>query len=134
MTNEFKKKLGEGGFGSVFSGKLPSTNGVPVAVKVLKDLKGTGEDFVNEVGTIGRIHHVNVVRLLGFSAEGGKRALIYELMPNGSLENFMTSKDQSYDNNTSFDWEKLRNIITEKLFWPNALAMRVLIESKETTV
>ncbi|KAM2895620.1 hypothetical protein FF1_010704 [Malus domestica] len=108
MTNGFKKKLGEGSFGSVYSGELP-TNGVPVAVKVLSDSKGNGEDFVNEVGTIGRIHHVNVVRLLGFSAEGGKRALIYELMPNGSLENFITYKDRS--NNTSFDWQKLHNIV-----------------------
>ncbi|KAM5561768.1 rust resistance kinase Lr10 [Rosa sericea] len=111
MTNGFRKKLGEGGFGSVFSGKLPS-NGVPVAIKVLKDSKGNGDDFVNEVGTIGRIHHVNVVRLLGFSAEGGKRALIYEDMPNSSLEKFITSKDQLSDNNASFDWMKLRNIIT----------------------
>ncbi|CAN6582237.1 unnamed protein product [Malus baccata var. baccata] len=108
MTNGFKKKLGEGGFGSVYSGELP-VNGVPVAVKVLSDSKGNGEDFVNEVGTIGRIHHVNVVRLLGFSAEVGKRALLYELMPNRSLENFITSKDQS--NNTLFDWQKLHNIV-----------------------
>ncbi|KAM1468619.1 hypothetical protein ACFX2I_033558 [Malus domestica] len=108
MTNGFKKKLGEGGFGSVYSGELP-INGVPVAVKVLSDSKGNGEDFVNEVGTIGRIHHVNVVRLLGFSAEVGKRALLYELMPNRSLENFITSKDQS--NNTLFDWQKLHNIV-----------------------
>ncbi|KAL6206442.1 hypothetical protein ACLB2K_023690 [Fragaria x ananassa] len=107
MTNGFRKKLGDGGFGSVFSGKLPS-NGVPVAIKVLKDSKGNGDDFVNEVGTIGRIHHVNMVRLLGFSAEEGKRALIYEDMPNSSLEKFITSKD----NNASFDWMKLRNIIT----------------------
>ncbi|KAL6132476.1 hypothetical protein ACLB2K_064719 [Fragaria x ananassa] len=107
MTNGFRKKLGDGGFGSVFSGKLPS-NGVPVAIKVLKDSKGNGDDFVNEVGTIGRIHHVNVVRLLGFSAQEGKRALIYEDMPNSSLEKFITSKD----NNASFDWMKLRNIIT----------------------
>ncbi|XP_062002584.1 rust resistance kinase Lr10-like [Rosa rugosa] len=107
MTNGFKRKLGEGGFGSVFRGKLPS-NGVLVAVKVLKDSKGNGEDFVNEVGTIGRIHHVNVVRLLGFSAEGGKRALIYELMPNSSLEKFISS---ARFNNTPFDWEKLCNII-----------------------
>ncbi|KAM5561774.1 rust resistance kinase Lr10-like [Rosa sericea] len=107
MTNGFKKKLGEGGFGSVFSGKLPS-NGVPVAIKVLKDSKGNGDDFVNEVGTIGRIHHVNVVRLLGFSAEGGKRALIYELMPNSSLEKFISS---ARSNDTPFDWEKLHNII-----------------------
>ncbi|ONI05041.1 hypothetical protein PRUPE_6G352900 [Prunus persica] len=107
ITNGFKKKLGEGGFGSVFRGKLP--NGVPVAVKVLGDSKGNGEDFVNEVGTIGRIHHVNVVRLLGFSAEAGKRAVIYELMPNRSLEKFISSKDQS--NNALFDWEKLDNIV-----------------------
>ncbi|KAM5561751.1 rust resistance kinase Lr10 [Rosa sericea] len=110
MTNEFKKKLGEGGFGSVFSGKLPN-NGVPVAVKVLKDSKGSGEDFVNEVGTIGRIHHVNVVRLLGFSAEGGNRALIYELMPNRSLEKFIKSRG-SNKSGISFNWEKLCNIIT----------------------
>ncbi|TQD84852.1 hypothetical protein C1H46_029572 [Malus baccata] len=106
MTNGFKNKLGEGGFGSVYSGELP-TNGVPVVVKVLSDSKGNGEDFVNEVGIIGRIHHVNVVRLLAFSAEGGKRALIYELMPNGSLENFITFKDQS--NNTSFDYVWTQN-------------------------
>ncbi|PRQ41670.1 putative glycerophosphodiester phosphodiesterase, protein kinase RLK-Pelle-LRK10L-2 family [Rosa chinensis] len=110
MTNEFKKKLGEGGFGSVFSGKLPN-NGVPVAVKVLKDSKGSGEDFVNEVGTIGRIHHVNVVRLLGFSAEGGNRALIFELMPNRSLEKFIKSTG-SNKSRSSFNWEKLCNIIT----------------------
>ncbi|PRQ41675.1 putative glycerophosphodiester phosphodiesterase, protein kinase RLK-Pelle-LRK10L-2 family [Rosa chinensis] len=110
MTNGFKKKLGEGGFGSVFSGKLP-TNGVPVAIKVLKDSEGNGDDFVNEVGTIGRIHHVNVVRLLGFSAEGGKRALIYELMPNSSLGKFITSRG-SNKSSSSFNWEKLCNIIT----------------------
>ncbi|KAM5561746.1 rust resistance kinase Lr10-like [Rosa sericea] len=110
MTNGFKKKLGEGGFGSVFSGKLPS-NGVPVAIKVLKDSKGNGDDFVNEVGTIGRIHHVNVVRLLGFSAEGGKRALIYEHMPNRSLEKFIKSRG-SNESSSSFNWEKLCNIIT----------------------
>ncbi|XP_062003347.1 rust resistance kinase Lr10-like [Rosa rugosa] len=110
MTNGFKKKLGEGGFGSVFSGKLPS-NGVPIAVKVLKDSKGSGEDFVNEVGTIGRIHHVNVVPLLGFSAEGGNRALIYELMPNRSLEKFIKSRG-SNNSSSSFNWEKLCNIIT----------------------
>ncbi|XP_062004693.1 rust resistance kinase Lr10-like [Rosa rugosa] len=110
MTNGFKKKLGEGGFGSVFSGKLPS-NGVPVAIKVLKDSKGNGDNFVNEVGTIGRIHHVNVVRLLGFSAEGGKHALIYEHMPNRSLEKFIKSRG-SNNSRSSFNWEKLCNIIT----------------------
>ncbi|XP_024172605.1 rust resistance kinase Lr10 isoform X1 [Rosa chinensis] len=109
MTDGFKKKLGEGGFGSVFLGKLP--NGVQVAVKVLNGSKRSGEDFINEVGTIGRIHHVNVVRLLGFSAEGCKRALIYEFMPNKSLEKFITSRE-SNNNDTTFDWKKLQHIIT----------------------
>ncbi|XP_050377636.1 rust resistance kinase Lr10-like [Argentina anserina] len=108
MTKGFKKNLGEGGFGSVFLGKLP--NGDQVAVKVLNGSKGNGDDFVNEVGTIGRIHHVNVVRLLGFSAEGCKHALIYEFMPNKSLEKFITSRE-SNNNDTTLDWKKLQHII-----------------------
>uniref|UniRef100_A0A6N2MGC7 Protein kinase domain-containing protein n=1 Tax=Salix viminalis TaxID=40686 RepID=A0A6N2MGC7_SALVM len=58
-------------------------------------LKTNGQDFINEVATIGRIHHVNVVHLLGFSVEGSKRALIYEFMPNGSLERYIFSRQGS---------------------------------------
>ncbi|XP_017216201.1 rust resistance kinase Lr10 isoform X3 [Daucus carota subsp. sativus] len=86
-TNGFKDKLGEGGFGTVYKGKLRS--GLIVAVKVLSNYKASGEDFINEVGTIGRIHHVNIVRLVGFCAEGNKRALVYEFMPNGSLDRYI---------------------------------------------
>nr|CAD1823651.1 unnamed protein product [Ananas comosus var. bracteatus] len=95
ITDHFKSKLGEGGFGSVFKGTLPS--GLPVAVKVLKKNTGGGDggEFVNEVGTIGRIHHVNIVRLLGFCADGLRRALIYEFMPNESLEKFISSSSPS---------------------------------------
>ncbi|PON72106.1 Mitogen-activated protein kinase kinase kinase [Parasponia andersonii] len=70
MTQGFKDKLGEGGYGSVHKGKLRS--GHLVAVKMLSTSKGNGEDFINEVATIGRIHHVNVVRLIGFCVEGSK--------------------------------------------------------------
>ncbi|KAF4388055.1 hypothetical protein F8388_014738 [Cannabis sativa] len=69
MTKFFKIKLGEGGFSSVYKGKLRS--GHYVAVKMLSKSKTSGEDFINEVATIGRIHHVNVVRLVGFCVEGG---------------------------------------------------------------
>ena len=55
--------------------------------------KVNGQDFVNEVTTIGRIHHLNVVQLLGFCIEGSKRALIYEFMPNGSLDKYIFSKE-----------------------------------------
>lgn len=90
MTKSFSKKLGHGGYGKVFKGQLG--NGRLVAVKLLNESKGNGEEFVNEVASIGRTYHVNIVNLLGFCSEGRKRALIYEFMPNGSLEKFIFSE------------------------------------------
>ena len=91
MTRGFKDKLGEGGYGSVYKGKLRS--GRFVGIKMLGKSKASGQDFINEVGTIGRIHHVNVVQLIGYCAEGSKRALVYEFMPNGSLDRHIFSKE-----------------------------------------
>ncbi|XP_042487318.1 LEAF RUST 10 DISEASE-RESISTANCE LOCUS RECEPTOR-LIKE PROTEIN KINASE-like 2.1 [Macadamia integrifolia] len=105
MTNKFTEKLGEGGFGSVFKGKLIS--GGLVAIKMLGKSKANGQDFINEVATIGRIHHVNVVRLIGFCSEGSKRALIYEFMPNGSLDKYIYS-EEGVENFLS--WEKIYEI------------------------
>ncbi|KAL4594959.1 hypothetical protein ACB092_12G056600 [Castanea dentata] len=93
MSKGFKDKLGEGGYGSVYRGKLES--GPLVAIKMLGNPKANGQEFINEVATIGRIHHVNVVQLIGFCAEGPKRALIYEFMPNGSLEKYIFSQEES---------------------------------------
>uniref|UniRef100_A0A6M2EX70 Protein kinase domain-containing protein n=1 Tax=Populus davidiana TaxID=266767 RepID=A0A6M2EX70_9ROSI len=93
ITNGFKDKLGEGGFGSVFKGKLRS--GRFAAVKLFEKSKANGQDFINEVATIGRIHHVNIVQLIGYTVEGSNRALIYEFMPNGSLEKYIFSKEGS---------------------------------------
>ncbi|XP_058724642.1 LEAF RUST 10 DISEASE-RESISTANCE LOCUS RECEPTOR-LIKE PROTEIN KINASE-like 2.1 isoform X2 [Vicia villosa] len=93
MAGGFKDKLGKGGFGSVFKGHLRS--GPCVAIKMLDNSKGSGQDFINEVTTIGRIHHLNVVQLLGFCIEGSKRALVYEFMPNRSLDQFIFSKEGS---------------------------------------
>ncbi|KAM3198415.1 hypothetical protein ACQJBY_073519 [Aegilops geniculata] len=87
IARRFKDKLGQGGFGSVYKGELP--NGVPVAVKMLESSTGEGEEFINEVATIGLIHHANIIRLLGFCSEGMRRALIYEFMPNESLEKYI---------------------------------------------
>jgi serine/threonine protein kinase len=78
MTKSFKNKLGEGGYGSVYEGELRSKR--KVAVKVLTKSQTNGQDFINEVATIGRIRHVNVVQLIGFCAERTKQALIYEFM------------------------------------------------------
>jgi serine/threonine protein kinase len=93
ISRRFKEKIGQGRFGSVYKGELP--NGVPVAVKMLENSTGEGEAFINEVATIGLIHHANIVRLLGFCSEGTRRVLIYEFMPNKSLEKYIFSHDSS---------------------------------------
>ncbi|XP_042379376.1 rust resistance kinase Lr10-like [Zingiber officinale] len=93
MTGHFREKLGQGGFGAVFKGHIMGT--YPVAVKLLGGSNFHGQDFINEVATIGRIHHLNVVRLLGFCSEGSKRALVYEFMPNGSLDRYIFSSQSN---------------------------------------
>ncbi|KAF6171581.1 hypothetical protein GIB67_018105 [Kingdonia uniflora] len=108
MTDSFKDKLGQGGFGGVFKGKL--MDGRLVAVKVMKESKGDGEDFINEVASISRTSHVNVVSLLGFCFDGSKRALIYEFMPNGSLEKFIYTY-KPLESSSSLPWEKLYAIV-----------------------
>ncbi|XP_014503367.1 rust resistance kinase Lr10-like [Vigna radiata var. radiata] len=93
MAGGFKEKLGEGGFGSIFKGKLRT--GSSVAIKILDKSKGKGQDFISEVAIIGKIHHQNVVQLIGFCVHGSKRYLVYEFMPNGSLDKFIFSTDRS---------------------------------------
>ena len=108
MTSSFVNILGQGGFGYVYRGKLPD-DGRLVAVKVLKESKGDGEEFMNEVASISRTSHVNVVTLLGFCYERNKRALIYEFMPNGSLDSFISDKGSPHTN-CRLEWKKLYEI------------------------
>ncbi|KAH0718185.1 hypothetical protein KY285_014216 [Solanum tuberosum] len=108
ITDDFNEKLGEGSYGTVYKGKLSSE--IYVAVKVLRDSKGKGEEFINEIGTIGRIHHVNVVRLVGFCADGFRRALIYEYLPNDSLERFILPVSSSPGSVSLISWNKLQHI------------------------
>ncbi|ONK63195.1 uncharacterized protein A4U43_C07F12380 [Asparagus officinalis] len=84
MTNDFSERLGGGGFGSVFKGMLPDS--AIVAVKKLEGVLQGEKQFRSEVSTIGVIQHVNLVRLLGFCSEGTNKLLVYEYMPNGSLD------------------------------------------------
>ncbi|GKV46641.1 hypothetical protein SLEP1_g53615 [Rubroshorea leprosula] len=105
ITNQFKDKLGQGAYETVFKGRLP--NDVLVAVKVLNNFKATREEFINEVGSMCRIHHVNVTCLIGFCADGNKRALVYKYMLNESLEKFIfATSDQTH----SLSWGKVQDI------------------------
>lgn len=104
-TDNFTVKLGQGGFGSVYLGKLPDST--RVAVKKLEGIGQGKKEFRSEVTIIGSIHHVHLVRLRGFCAEGAHRLLAYEYMANGSLDRWIF-----HDNDEGFqlDWDKRYNI------------------------
>ncbi|ONM30178.1 PR5-like receptor kinase [Zea mays] len=104
ITSCINNKLGEGGYGVVFKGMLDDSR--LVAVKFLHDSKGDGEEFVNEVMSIGRTSHINIVSLFGFCLEGSKRALIYEYMPNGSLDKYIYSDNPK----EVLGWDRLYTI------------------------
>ncbi|KAK1412332.1 hypothetical protein QVD17_33497 [Tagetes erecta] len=107
-TNDFSEenKLGRGGFGTVYKGKLEDGN--PIAVKRLAWDSGQGDlEFKNEVLLVAKLQHRNLVRLLGFSIEGSERLLIYEFMPNASLDQFIFDPTKR----VILDWEKRYNII-----------------------
>ncbi|XP_073310147.1 rust resistance kinase Lr10-like [Primulina huaijiensis] len=101
MTRRFREKLGQGGYGSVYKGKLRSGN--IAAVKVLSKPSTNGQEFINEVATMGRIHHINVVKLVGYCAERSKCALVYDFMPNGSLEKYIYSEKTK---GSSLSWDR----------------------------
>ncbi|XP_018720682.2 G-type lectin S-receptor-like serine/threonine-protein kinase SD2-5 [Eucalyptus grandis] len=107
ITNGFDRKLGEGGFGSVFEGTL--RDGTKVAVKRLDGFGQVKKSFLAEVETIGSIHHVNLVRLMGFCAEKSHRLLIYEYMSNGSLDRWIFHKS----NECVLDWQQRKKIILD---------------------
>ncbi|KAL0315768.1 UNVERIFIED_CONTAM: Receptor-like serine/threonine-protein kinase ALE2 [Sesamum radiatum] len=92
--------LGEGGFGRVFSGVLE--DGTKVAVKVLKryDQQG-GREFLAEVEMLSRLHHRNLVKLIGICVEDRTRCLVYELIPNGSVESHLHGSDKE---RSPLDW------------------------------
>uniref|UniRef100_A0A0D9YFW1 non-specific serine/threonine protein kinase n=2 Tax=Oryza glumipatula TaxID=40148 RepID=A0A0D9YFW1_9ORYZ len=107
-TNNFSapNKLGEGGFGPVYKGNLP--DGQDIAVKRLATNSGQGlVEFKNEVLLIAKLQHVNLVRLIGCCIQGEEKILIYEYMPNKSLDFFLFEKSRR----TALDWAKRIHII-----------------------
>ncbi|KAK3184271.1 hypothetical protein Dsin_031557 [Dipteronia sinensis] len=86
-TKNFSENLGGGGFGSVFKGVLPDSS--VVAVKKLERIGQGEKQFRTEVSTIGNIQHVNLIRLRGFCSEGNQKLLVYDYMPNSSLDAYL---------------------------------------------
>ncbi|KAJ0551707.1 putative protein kinase RLK-Pelle-SD-2b family [Helianthus annuus] len=107
VTENFSKKLGEGGFGSVFEGTLG--DGTKIAVKCLEGLAHVKKSFLAEVQSIGSIHHVNLVRLRGFCAWKSRRLLVYDFMSNGSLDKWIYHGNREH----VLEWECRKKIILD---------------------
>ncbi|KAH6821084.1 S-locus lectin protein kinase family protein [Perilla frutescens var. hirtella] len=106
-TNNFSQanRLGKGGFGPVYKGQL--ANGREIAVKMLYSASGQGmQEFMNEVMLISKLQHKNLVKLLGSCVDVKERMLIYEYMPNKSLDFFLFDSSQEI-----LDWRKRFKII-----------------------
>ncbi|KAF3567156.1 hypothetical protein DY000_02017877 [Brassica cretica] len=104
-TKGFKENqlLGAGGFGKVYKGILPS--GTQIAVKrVYHDAEQGMKQYVAEIASMGRLRHKNLVQLLGYCRRKGELLLVYEYMPNGSLDNYLF-------NNQNLTWSQRLNII-----------------------
>ncbi|XP_058072863.1 cysteine-rich receptor-like protein kinase 10 [Magnolia sinica] len=107
-TNNFsdRNKLGEGGFGPVYKGML--SDGKEIAVKRLSKSSGQGlEEFKNEVTLIAKLQHRNLVKLMYCCIEGGEKLLIYEYMPNTSLDVFIFDPVKR----AQLGWERCQNIV-----------------------
>ncbi|CAM6118487.1 unnamed protein product [Calypogeia fissa] len=98
-TAKFSKKIGEGAFGPVYYGKLPNEQEVAVKVKKSNSRQGIKE-FLNEVDLLSRIHHRNLVSLIGYCKEDNQHILIYVYFSNGTL------RDHLYGDKSSkrLDW------------------------------
>ncbi|KAM0994623.1 hypothetical protein TB1_009556 [Malus domestica] len=108
-TDKFSdsNKLGEGGFGPVYKGVL--SDGKEVAIKRLSSCSEQGSDeFTNEVRLLMKLQHKNLVRLLGFCVEGEEKLLVYEYLPNSSLNVFLFDTEKR----AQLDWSRRVNIIS----------------------
>ncbi|GLT61993.1 hypothetical protein SLA2020_346620 [Shorea laevis] len=106
-TQNFTNIVGQGSFGPVYKAIMPT--GRIAAVKVLASNSSQGEkEFQTEVSLLGRLHHRNLVNLVGYCVDKGQHMLVYEFMSNGSLENLLYSEETRVLN-----WEERLQIVLD---------------------
>ncbi|KAL5991504.1 hypothetical protein ACLOJK_012413 [Asimina triloba] len=103
-THKFKEELGSGGSGSVYKGVLDDDR--VVAVKKLGDAVQGGEEFWAEVSIIGKIYHMNLVRLWGFCPERVHKLLVYEYVENGSLDKHLFCDGSNTGSTAVLGWKE----------------------------
>ncbi|KAK2404914.1 cysteine-rich receptor protein kinase [Trifolium repens] len=126
-TNNFcdDNKLGEGGFGEVYKGKL--FNGQEIAVKRLS--RGSSQDteeFKNEVVLVAKLQHRNLVRILGFCLDGEEKMLIYEFMPNKSLDYFLFDPEKAQQINWPRRYKIIEGIARGMLYLHEDSRLRII--------
>uniref|UniRef100_A0A0D9XH63 non-specific serine/threonine protein kinase n=1 Tax=Leersia perrieri TaxID=77586 RepID=A0A0D9XH63_9ORYZ len=98
-TKDFSDLVGRGAYGKVYRGELPDRRAV--AVKQLHGVGGGEAEFWAEVTIIARMHHLNLVRMWGFCADKDQRMLVYEYVPNGSLDKYLFGGGEEADSSSS---------------------------------
>ncbi|KFK35187.1 hypothetical protein AALP_AA5G251600 [Arabis alpina] len=130
-TEGFKEKqlLGRGGFGQVYRGTL-SGSGAEIAVKRTSHGSRQGmREFLAEISTIGRLRHPNLVRLLGYSRHNEDLYLVYDFMPNGSLDKYLNRNNMN-ENQERLTWEqrfKILNDVASALLYLHQEWVQVII-------
>ncbi|XP_013620044.1 PREDICTED: L-type lectin-domain containing receptor kinase IV.1-like [Brassica oleracea var. oleracea] len=109
-TKGFKEKdlLGSGGFGRVYKGVMLETNLEIAVKKVSHDSRQGLKEFVSEIVSIGRMSHPNLVPLLGYCRRRGELLLVYEYMPNGSLDKYLYNTPE-----VTLDWKQRSKVILD---------------------
>ncbi|KAI6673844.1 hypothetical protein NL676_001750 [Syzygium grande] len=109
-TSNFKNKLGQGGFGTVYKGRIMDKE---VAVKrVSQDSRQGKQEFLAEITTIGSLHHRNLVKLIGWCYERRELLLVYEYMPNSSLDKYIYCHEKLIASGPTLNWQRRYNIIS----------------------
>ncbi|GER50568.1 concanavalin A-like lectin protein kinase family protein, partial [Striga asiatica] len=112
-TRSFKDSelLGSGGFGRVYKGTLPNSKTQIAVKRISHDSKQGVREFLSEISSIGRLRHRNLVQLMGWCRRGADLLLVYDFMPNGSLDRFLFEIGPEPNTERALSWEQRFRIV-----------------------